>query len=832
MHQTTLERIEQELKKIKRQLQCGTQFFDTVEEFPEVGVPCAIYVDKSSGAFYVYDTATSTYITADAGEDVDFSLTTTGTSGAATLVGSTLNIPQYQSVLTNPVTGTGTAGQVSYWSGTGTQTGSANLFWDATNNRLGVGLNTGMTARLNVRGSGTTSATNALLVQNSSATELLKVTDDGFVRLGSAGAGMYASTSGAVNMSGPNVAFQSLEVNNPNYNFTFRNPNGPQLYTSGTAGIVSIGVGYAPTSGTGVFNQLNLAPTINQTGGANGITRGLYVNPTLTAAADWRSIEFSNNTGWGLYGAGTAPNYLAGRLAIGTTVASSSNLAITRPLTINGGSSIISDIAIGSAVTTVYGFRSRMFTTTGTYTVSDAYHFSADITTPDTSSGFANQYGFIAQSSMTGATNNYGFYGNIASGTGRWNLYMNGTADNYLAGSLGIGTTSLSSTILRISKGITGAASSQGLLVDGTVQADVTSTANFIIASPSTVSGTIGTVIGFRAQQGTFSGTVSNNYGFFAANNLIGASFNAGFLGDIPSGSGRWNLFMNGTAANYLAGNTSIGTTTSSGRLTVQGSGTTSATKALVVNNSTPTAIFEVLDNGRINQTIPGATANTIFGTNAGASASLSGSSNSFFGETAGQAVTTGGGNTLIGQAAGSILTTGGSNVYIGRSAGGANQTSTTNTGVGTFTMLNHTTGGNNITQGFNAARYYADGTTNAVSFSDCIYLGTATRVSGAGVTNEIAIGTSAIGNGSNTVTLGNTSITATYLRGSVSINAPTINASAKLQVDSTVSGFLPPRMTTAQRNLIASPAAGLVIFNTTTTKLECYDGAAWQAAW
>jgi hypothetical protein len=51
-------------------------------------------------------------------------------------------------------------------------------------------------------------------------------------------------------------------------------------------------------------------------------------------------------------------------------------------------------------------------------------------------------YGFNASSSLTGATNNYGFYGNIAAGTGRYNLYMAGTADNYLAGKLGIGTNS------------------------------------------------------------------------------------------------------------------------------------------------------------------------------------------------------------------------------------------------------------------------------------------------------------------------------------------------------------------------------------------------------
>jgi predicted heme/steroid binding protein/nitrogen fixation protein len=42
-------------------------------------------------------------------------LTTTGTSGAATLVGSTLNIPQYQSVITNPVTGIGVTNELTFW---------------------------------------------------------------------------------------------------------------------------------------------------------------------------------------------------------------------------------------------------------------------------------------------------------------------------------------------------------------------------------------------------------------------------------------------------------------------------------------------------------------------------------------------------------------------------------------------------------------------------------------------------------------------------------------------------------------------------------------------
>jgi hypothetical protein len=44
-----------------------------------------------------------------------------------------------QNTITNPVTGTGTAGQVAYWSSGSAITGESNLFWDATNDRLGIG---------------------------------------------------------------------------------------------------------------------------------------------------------------------------------------------------------------------------------------------------------------------------------------------------------------------------------------------------------------------------------------------------------------------------------------------------------------------------------------------------------------------------------------------------------------------------------------------------------------------------------------------------------------------------------------------------------------------
>jgi hypothetical protein len=107
------------------------------------------------------------------------------------------------------------------------------------------------------------------------------------------------------------------------YSYLISSPQYTDLtYTGSIGGFVTIARGYAPTSGTGVFNVLSLENTINQTGGANGITRGLLISPTLTAAADWRSIEFNNNTGWGIYGVGGATNYLSGSLGIRTTAPS------------------------------------------------------------------------------------------------------------------------------------------------------------------------------------------------------------------------------------------------------------------------------------------------------------------------------------------------------------------------------------------------------------------------------------------------------------------------------------------------------------------------------
>jgi len=66
-------------------------------------------------------------------------------------------------------------------------------------------------------------------------------------------------------------------------------------------------------------------------------------------------------------------------------------------------------------------------------------------------------------------------------------------------------------------------------------------------------------------------------------------------------------------------------------------------------------------------------------------------------------------------------------------------------------------------------------------------------------------------------------------LRGkTLSIGTNTPNASAILQADSTTQGFLPPRMTTAEKAAIASPAAGLMVYDTTLNQMSYYNGSTW----
>jgi hypothetical protein len=70
----------------------------------------------------------------------------------------------------------------------------------------------------------------------------------------------------------------------------------------------------------------------------------------------------------------------------------------------------------------------------------------------------------------------------------------------------------------------------------------------------------------------------------------------------------------------------------------------------------------------------------------------------------------------------------------------------------------------------------------------------------------------------------GNATAASTMSIGKVS----TADASSILDLVSTTRGFLPPRMTTTQKNAIVSPAEGLMVYDTVLKRPCFYDGTSW----
>ena len=278
-----------------------------------------------------------------------------------------------------------------------------------------------------------------------------------------------------------------------------------------------------------------------------------------------------------------------------------------------------------------------------------------------------DQYGFIVESSLIGATNNYGFRGKIPAATGRWNNYHDGTAQNWFAGntgigsgrsvpvtaldvngqvsvslgsasapaytffgdlnngwfsptadtqawsvggvevmrlssggSLGLGTTSLTGVSLMVSRNITGSTVGVGVGSYATVQSDVTGVAigydTWLGTQASTF--TLGELRHYNTSQTALGAgsTINTQTGFHVASSLIGATTNYGFRGLIPSGTSRWNIFMDGTAQNYFRGNVGIGVgkTTPSVELDVAG---TIATTNLKITSGASVGKYWVCTN-------------------------------------------------------------------------------------------------------------------------------------------------------------------------------------------------------------------------------------------
>ncbi len=145
------------------------------------------------------------------------------------------------------------------------------------------------------------------------------------------------------------------------------------------------------------------------------------------------------------------------------------------------------------------------------------------------------------------------------------------------------------------------------------------------------------------------------------------------------------------------------------------------------------------------------------------------GNYNSAMGEEALISNTTGNSNSAMGNQALVSNTTGNYNSAMGFQALFYNTTGNLNSGMGFQALFYNTTGNNNSAMGVYAGQLTSGGGDNEIS-NNSVYLGYDTRALASGDTNEIVIGASAIGIGSNSVVLGNDSITKTALKGNVGI--------------------------------------------------------------
>ena len=151
---------------------------------------------------------------------------------------------------------------------------------------------------------------------------------------------------------------------------------------------------------------------------------------------------------------------------------------------------------------------------------------------------------------------------------------------------------------------------------------------------------------------------------------------------------------------------------------------------------------------------------------------------------------TTGFGNTAIGGLSQQYNTEGIYNNSLGLSALYSNTTGNNNTGIGVESVQFNSTGSDNIGIGHRAGKFFGS-TSPVTTCNSSVFIGNITKASANNNSNEIVIGHTAVGNGSNSVTLGNSSITKTILRGNTLIGTTTSTFTAeRLQVSGDINVY------------------------------------------
>jgi len=205
--------------------------------------------------------------------------------------------------------------------------------------------------------------------------------------------------------------------------------------TSGTDERVRLTYTFNPTSGTREHMGIYLVQAVSQSGGANGITRGLYIQPTLTSAANYRAIETTSGSILFQNGSVTSTSGFTGSLQ-GTASWATSALTASRVQTVrtsaaathyltfvDSSNGAIADEAIytTNAVTINPSLSSISATSfTGSLQGSSSYALTASYAL---NGGGGSAFPYVGNAVITGSLIVSGTYGGINTFTNKPNLF-------------------------------------------------------------------------------------------------------------------------------------------------------------------------------------------------------------------------------------------------------------------------------------------------------------------------------------------------------------------------------------------------------------------------
>jgi hypothetical protein len=202
--------------------------------------------------------------------------------------------------------------------------------------------------------------------------------------------------------------------------------------------------------GTGTVNGLSLSGTVTSSGsltlgGALTGTASININGTVGATTPttgaFTTLSSTGNTTLG--DASTDTVTVNGYMGVGGAGSTTAGLYVRNTaLTGTGQYGFLSDITATSAATsTAAGLWSRIQTQAAAFTLGNGYGIFVQNAVKGAGSTITNHSGVVV-ADQTQGTNNYGILSLVSSGTNKWNIYASGTAANYFAGNMGVGTTS------------------------------------------------------------------------------------------------------------------------------------------------------------------------------------------------------------------------------------------------------------------------------------------------------------------------------------------------------------------------------------------------------